>query len=282
MDTQVRTIDLPNRILSYREYGDAEGTPLLYFHGYPSSSLEASYIDEAARQRGLRVVAPDRPGMGDSSMSPNRQITQWPHDVGTLINRLGIKRFAVLGLSAGAPYAWVCGNTMSKRVSAIGVVSGVVPGTNRLTATAKAFATLVRLPFAKSRFATPEKAELTWQKYFAQACERERVASHDPAFRAAMLEAIGYAFNEGSGGAAKDFALVTGASWGFAMGNVTVDRCLVWHGDADTTVPVASVRRLVERLPHHEMTVLAQEGHFSAWVNHHEAILDQLAQAARS
>lgn len=281
MDTDIRTIDLPNRVLSYREYGDPNGTPLLYFHGYPSSSIEARFIDGAARERGLRVVAPDRPGIGNSSMSPNRSISQWPHDVGTLINRLGITRFAALGHGAGAPYAWVCGAAMSKRVSAIGVVSGATPGVSHAISTAKAFWTLGTLPFGKTRFLDPERAEQAWQRFFHKATGREQAAGQNPEFRQAMLDAMAYAFTEGSGGAAKDYALVDGASWGFAMGNVTVERCHVWHGDADTRVPVAQVRRLVERLPHHEMTVLPEEGHFSTWVNHHAEILDTLAEAAR-
>ena len=52
------------RRLSFARYGDPHGRPLFYFHGMPGSRLEGAVIDDPAREKGIRVVAPDRPGMG--------------------------------------------------------------------------------------------------------------------------------------------------------------------------------------------------------------------------
>ena len=57
-----------------------------------------------ALARGIRIIAPDRPGLGLSTRLPGRQIADWPNDVRELADALGIARFAVIGISGGGPY----------------------------------------------------------------------------------------------------------------------------------------------------------------------------------
>lgn len=47
--TGTQTMRLPDgRILSYAEYGNPNGTPVLFCHGHPGSRLQAQYLDETA------------------------------------------------------------------------------------------------------------------------------------------------------------------------------------------------------------------------------------------
>ena len=39
-------VDVGGRAVALRQAGDPEGRPLVYFHGTPSSRLEASYADD--------------------------------------------------------------------------------------------------------------------------------------------------------------------------------------------------------------------------------------------
>lgn len=276
MDTTVRTVDLANRVLAYREYGDPDGRPVLYQHSMPSSSREAEFFDAAARAHGLRLLAIDRPGMGGSSMSPNRSIVEMVRDVGVLINRLGIKEFGVLAFGGGAPYAWVLGQGMAHRVQAIAVVSGERPGDNYVLETAKAFMALGTLPFVGKRFRDPEKAGKAWADAFKHAGAADQAAAANESFRRIELEAIAEAFAEGSGGAAKDVALVHGAHWGFDLADVRVP-ALVWHGSEDTRIKLDDARRLVAQVPDARFTALDGEGHLSALVNHADEIVAALA-----
>ena len=54
------------RMLEVREYGDPAGHPALFFHGLIGSHHQASYIAEQAMQHELRIIAPNRPGVGKS------------------------------------------------------------------------------------------------------------------------------------------------------------------------------------------------------------------------
>ena len=93
------------RTLGFAEYGIATGRPLIYLHGGASSRLEPAYADEFARRNGVRVIAMDRPGYGRSTFIPECTYRAVGLDVLLLADHLGVDRFAVTGMSAGAPYA---------------------------------------------------------------------------------------------------------------------------------------------------------------------------------
>ena len=82
-------IILPDRRrLRYDIYGDRTGFPIIYCHGFPSSRIEASLFDEIAIKAGVRLIAPDRPGFGESDFQDERTISDWPRDIRSLVDHL--------------------------------------------------------------------------------------------------------------------------------------------------------------------------------------------------
>ena len=80
--TPGKTIKLRDgRSLGYAEFGDPEGKPIFFFHGYPGSRLEGKFFAEAAKKAGARIISSDRPGSGLSDFKPGRVILDWPDDV---------------------------------------------------------------------------------------------------------------------------------------------------------------------------------------------------------
>ena len=73
--------------------------------------------DEAARAKGVRFIAVDRPGMGLSDYRPRRTLVDWPDDVIQVAAALRLDRFAVLGISCGGPYAAACAWKISERLT---------------------------------------------------------------------------------------------------------------------------------------------------------------------
>ncbi len=86
------------RKLGYNEHGSPDGKPLFYFHGSPSSRLEANlYVSEDLLQSlGVRLIAVDRPGMGLSDFQPNRRLLDLPKDLLALADHLNLGRFSIL------------------------------------------------------------------------------------------------------------------------------------------------------------------------------------------
>lgn len=115
------------RTLSYAEYGDPQGEPLVLLHGTPGSRLDFESWAEALTTHGLRGIAVDRPGMGRSCAHPQRTLLGWAHDVRALANHLGLRAFSVLGASGGGPHALACGHALPERVRQVVLVSSGVP-----------------------------------------------------------------------------------------------------------------------------------------------------------
>lgn len=127
LDSQ--TMMLPDgRTLGYAEYGAADGRPVVLFHGFPSSRLEAMGADAIARRCRLRLLALDRPGFGLSSPSPGRNIGDWPADVRAFAGHVKLERFAVFGGSGGGPYALACAAVLpANMMTSVGVLAGAGP-----------------------------------------------------------------------------------------------------------------------------------------------------------
>lgn len=96
------------RLVSYAESGDPEGVPVVHAHGVLGCRLEiaAPAIDLAARRLGVRLLAPDRPGIGLSDPKPGRSVLDWPVDLLGFAEAVGISRFSLIGWGARPPSCW--------------------------------------------------------------------------------------------------------------------------------------------------------------------------------
>jgi pimeloyl-ACP methyl ester carboxylesterase len=120
-------IILPDgRKLSYAEFGKPDGYPVIHFHGGGGSRLEPLLLgDELISQFGIRLIAPDRPGFGQSDFQSNRGFSDYPKDVIFLANTLGLDKFSVLGISSGGGYVSACAAKIPDRLTNAVIVSGV-------------------------------------------------------------------------------------------------------------------------------------------------------------
>src|SRR5213080_4847128 len=114
-------------VVAFEEYGDPNGVPVIFCHGWPSSRTMARLTDEPARDLGIRVISPDRPGISGSSLQPDRKLTDWPRLVERIADHLAICDFRMLAISGGAPYAYATAAAMPERVRAIAIVGGAPP-----------------------------------------------------------------------------------------------------------------------------------------------------------
>ncbi|MCX6622600.1 MAG: hypothetical protein NTY38_16325, partial [Acidobacteria bacterium] len=67
------------RLMSWVERGDPAGFPVVYFHGPLGAGNEWPLPD--ADLRGIRLLAPERPGFGDSAPVGDRLRSDWVPDV---------------------------------------------------------------------------------------------------------------------------------------------------------------------------------------------------------
>ena len=121
-------IALPDgRWLAYAEFGDPQGRPVLFLHATPGYRRNPWATDAELRSVGVRLIAPDRPGVGGSTSQRRRLLLDWPDDVRQLADALGLERFAVVGFSNGGPHAAACAYKLGPRVSGTALVAPMPP-----------------------------------------------------------------------------------------------------------------------------------------------------------
>ncbi|RPA81678.1 alpha/beta-hydrolase, partial [Ascobolus immersus RN42] len=95
------------RVISFSEVGDPEGFAVFCCVGMGLTRYIMAFYDDLASSLHLRLITPDRPGVGDSDPIPEseRTVLNWPDDVLYICQSLKITKFSILAHSAGAIYA---------------------------------------------------------------------------------------------------------------------------------------------------------------------------------
>jgi len=123
-----RLLRLPDgRVLAYDDVGDPAGAPVVYLHGTPDSRLARPPDDTIAGDEGVRLLAIDRPGAGDSDLDPTGSLTSLGRDLVHLLDELSIDRATLLGWSAGGLFALGAAAVLGDRARSVGLVGTLPP-----------------------------------------------------------------------------------------------------------------------------------------------------------
>ncbi len=118
--------------LAVRDEG--AGPPVLLLHGFPDSSGLWRHQIPALTDAGLRVVAPDLRGFGESEKPPEvgaYRVGRSVADMVALLDALEIDRVRVVGHDWGASVAWALASFVPDRVERLVVMSVGHPRTPR-------------------------------------------------------------------------------------------------------------------------------------------------------
>jgi pimeloyl-ACP methyl ester carboxylesterase len=234
-------VTLPDgRRLGYAVYGDPGGAPVWVFHGTPGSRVGGRLLAAAATERGVRVIAPDRPGHGLSTFRTGRRIGDWPADVAALAGALDLGQFGVVGLSGCGPYALACAAAIPDRLSGTALVSAVPAPEFRPRG---AVERLLADGFGRAPWlARPPLAVAGW------------LASEHPTSFGRLVRR------------------------GVRPDDVTVP-VAVHHGTADRSVALEGAQAMADAIPNVTLSVHEGEGHLSTFLRNAGPVLDAAAGA---
>jgi pimeloyl-ACP methyl ester carboxylesterase len=269
--------------------GDPHGPPILYFHGFPGSRLEARVMADAASRTGVRLLAIDRPGFGESTFQPGRRIRQWSTDICAVTGALGVPRFSIVGMSAGAPYALACAVDLAARLDQVVLVSPLSPldgghwprGMIRRNRTLLALAARAPALARGAAHLITAWIRLSGDRYLrfmmAGLHSPDRDLFADPGYRSIMTENMAEALRQGGRGAAWELTLIA-QPWDLRLEDVR-RRVRLWQGLADDILPAALAQNLARTLPACEARYLPAEGHLSLMAHHNGEVLEDLITA---
>lgn len=263
------------RTLVWDEHGDVTGPAVIYMHGTPGCRLLWSGIPRMAKDAGVRLIMPDRPGCGASSFQPGRRITDWPRDVAALADHLELSRYWVLGASGGGPYALACASDGDPRLVRAAVTSGVGPldtpealnqltDTNRPIFVAAASGVDAALPIAQALTAGDNSSEGSIAAMMATLPAADKAILHENPDMLAELVDMRAVVVSGPEGLAHDLWLTT-QPWGFDLTGISLPVDF-YAGDHDRNVPVQMVAEQADLVPRSTFTVWPAAGHLAELV----------------
>ena len=281
----------PGLSLAWNEFGAPGGAPLFYYHGWPSSRLQARLAHHLAADRGLRLIAMDRPGMGKSTLIRERKLEDWPGLMARFADHLGIAKFGQLGVSGGGPYVLAGAVMIPDRLTRSAVLAGMVPlpllghGRRGLHPLYRMLIPLRKLPaplftvgFHAAALACKCRPDVPPMSLLLQSLAEED--------RTIMLGVPGIwdvltkSFTEGVCGPSGGQGVMTDAEIYLRMPGFGAEEnthaIRYWHGADDKNIPISLVERLCEILPRAELEAVDGLGHFSLAVLRAEAALDYL------
>jgi pimeloyl-ACP methyl ester carboxylesterase len=259
------------RWLGYAEYGDPAGWPLMFFHGTPGSRIMARFASPKARELGVRLIAPDRPGFGLSDLQPRRRLIDWPNDVQQLADALNLEKFAVVAVSGGGPYAAACAWKMAGRLVAAGIISGLAPVDlvrtelsygHRVTAWLTRQSGLANLVARFLAWGARRHPEMLIKAMELVASRDDKKILSQAEVKRTQIDGLVEAFRGGAKGAALELELF-GHPWGFPLEEIKIPVYL-WHGEADAILPVHMGRCLADHMPYCEDRFIPGVGHL--WI----------------
>ncbi len=274
------------RRLGWAEFGDPQGRPVFYCHGWPGSRIEASLLDGAAKRCKVRLISADRPGLGLSDFQPGRSFADWPQDVAQLIDALGVGLFAVLGVSGGAPYAVACAVALPSRLRRIAIVSGMgpidCPGALRdmiwwnrlLISVARKLPRSVRFLYGLASQGFRRRPRWTLSLLRLNMHGRDRSVLGRSEIRQFFPSHLREIFRQGARGSSQDGEMYL-KPWNLRLEQVNVPVHL-WHGKEDWVIPESMGECLRLKLPGCRAKYLEREGHISLLIDHAEMILGTL------
>lgn len=110
--------------IEYRRYGDQNGYAVLGFHGL-IGTVDMEGFDEQIAGLPVQYILIARPGYGRSDYYPMENIMQWTKDLKELLDAFHIKECDIVGMSAGAPYAYALAVAEPNRVRSLYIYSGI-------------------------------------------------------------------------------------------------------------------------------------------------------------
>lgn len=285
-DNMIKLSD--RRVLGYAEYGDSLGYPIFYFHGGQESRLSSKFMDSTAKKLNIRIISPDRPGVGISTFQENRQFLDWGNDITELADFLGLNKYSIFGLSGGAPHVLACIISDSSRIENASIVSGATPYDYKGTLKGMWFPVKLIHWFASWKkdkqlrkfiqndfdglVNKPEKRIKQFQNYLPT--PDKKLMTEHPEYGWEFIEGSKESYRQGIDAVVQEWKLYV-SDWQMELSTIHSPVSL-WYGSSDKMAPTYRGHYYKKELPNSKLKVIDNEGHFSLIRNHLEEILTEL------
>lgn len=111
--------------IGYECWGDPKHQPLVFFHGFPGSYIQAGALVPFLAERKIFLISADRPGYGRTTGSGSP--LAYLDALRELLSALGAREYSVMGVSGGSPWAHLMASRYANEVRTLLIVCGLGP-----------------------------------------------------------------------------------------------------------------------------------------------------------
>jgi pimeloyl-ACP methyl ester carboxylesterase/DNA-binding CsgD family transcriptional regulator len=259
------------RRLSYAEYGDPYGEPVLFFHSIAGSRMQIHPNHAQRLPTGLHWIVPERPGFGESTPQPGRKQLDWADDIRQLADHLCLESYYLAGYSAGGTHAAACAWQQPQRVRRLALISSMapfssvselagMPPTNRMLMSMARYTPRILAPFMRIMIqGLKRKPEQITHRHIELWPEADHETLKLPGIREHMIKVFLQALAQSPDAIVQEQILLA-QPWGFDPAGIETETH-VWHGEADIHVPI-NMLDSVARMPNQQRHIIPDMGHY--------------------
>ena len=245
-------------------------------------------MDSTAKKLNIRIISPDRPGIGISTFQENRKFLDWGNDIPQLADSLGLIKYSIFGLSGGAPHVLACIIADSTRIVNASIISGATPYDYKGTLKGMWFPVKLIHWFASMKkdkqlrkfirndfeglINKPERRMKQFQKYLPKP-DRTLMINH-PEYGWEFIDGSKESYRQGIDAVVQEWKLYV-SDWQIKLNTIRFPINL-WYGSEDKMAPIYRGNYYDDELPNSSLKVVENEAHFSLIRNYLEEILLEL------
>lgn len=238
--------------IAYRTYGHADGFPVIIHHGLVGSCDLLAYWDIKAKEAGIHLIALERPGYGDSDPDETiLRVADWADRVKPLLEELRITSFAVIGISAGTPYAYSLAAGYPDQVKRVWILSGVPFLMDQEVLAC--YPTVEQNDYAYYKTAPLEDIADKFKSYLDQLENTYDETS-------IMRKGVEATMKHNRLGIAREAKLQI-TDWGFDLKQI-IQPITLWHCVTDDVIPFTAVQKTRPHLPNATLHIQKENSHF--------------------
>jgi pimeloyl-ACP methyl ester carboxylesterase len=280
------------RKLCYALYGPANGKPVFYFHGTPSSRLEPlllnaynKNLEQLLQQYHIYLIAVDRPGIGLSTDNPHNSFQSFARDVGQLAAHLHITQASVSGWSGAGPFALALAFHYPQLIQGVYLITTFTrsfgePGVFKIMHANKYYLGAARyapwLLQKVMKIVSKKPADKPLPKWLSGLPKVDNDCMKAPeVMKHFSIVTTCEACINGSKGAVQEAALYFNKT-GYDIAQLQ-QPIHYWWGTADNVVPVVHPKAIEDKAPNATMHYKKGEGHLSIYIHCFEEVLQTIA-----
>ena len=264
-------ITSPNgQVISFFEYGDSLDV-LFFHHATQAAGPISRSLKHAADIHHFRIIEVVRPGYGNTTSLPDRNILDIAPLNLDLADKLGIEKFGIIGYSGGCPHALASTYLSQDRCLASMLVAGMAPFVETdfnfyegMDESNKQEWLSSQVDLERFKTEISQYAE-QWSGYDI---EKIKLIMNSGAEKRLSDEwitefsiNIQYSLRQGPEGILED-SMAFLKPWGFSLADVN-SAVQIWAGDSDVLAPIGHARWLHQKISESTLYILEGKDHNS-------------------